>query len=341
MKKLMIMASMAIMVLGVSSCVGNKTTETTFKTNEELEAVNVKVKQVNARDIDQLVEFTANVQSDVVNKIAPQAPVRIRKILVDVGAHVAKGQTLVQLDNNNLNQIKAQLDNLETEFKRVDELYKIGGVSKSMWDQTATQLNVMRQSYQNLEENTRLVSPISGVVTARNYDDGDLYQGNPVLVVEKLSPVKILIDVNEQYFKDVKVGMPVGQITLDAYPDEVFQGKVSIVYPTLNSMSRTFQVEVQIANANQRVRPGMFARVSLNFGQKHHVLVPDQAVVKQQGSGERFVYVVNDGRAYHRTVELGRRIDAEYEIIDGLQDGDVVVVFGQTLLTDGRQVNVL
>lgn len=342
MKKILFLASVALMVLGATSCKKSQETQTTFKTNEELEAVNVKTKSVAARDVDQLVEFTANVQSDVVNKIAPQAPTRIRKINVEVGDRVAAGQTLVILDNNNEAQLQAQLNNLETEFNRIDVLYQAGGVSKSQWEQAKTQLDVMRQSMKNIEENTRLVSPISGVVTARNYDNGDLYSGaQPVLVVEKLSTVKILLDVNEQYFRDVKVGMPVEHISLDAYPGEVFSGKVSIIYPTLNAQTRTFQIEVTINNSNQRVRPGMFARVSLNFGSQHHILVPDQAVVKQTGSGERFVYVVNDGRAYHRTVELGRRIDAEYEILDGLHEGDVVVVFGQNLLTDGHLVNIL
>ena len=342
MKKFLFLTSVAVMTLASVSCTKSHETQTTFKTNDELEAVNVKVKSVSARDVDQLIEFTANVQSDVVNKIAPQAPTRIRKINVEVGDRVAAGQTLVILDNNNESQLKAQLKNLETEFNRIDVLYQAGGVSKSQWEQVKTQLDVMRQSMKNIEENTRLVSPISGVVTARNYDNGDLYSGAlPVLTVEKISTVKMLLDVNEQYFRNVKVGMPVEHIALDAYPGEEFQGKVSIIYPTLNTQTRTFQVEVTINNSNQRVRPGMFARVGLNFGAEHHVLVPDQAVVKQVGSGERFVYVVSEGRAQHRTVELGRRIDAEYEIIEGLQEGETVVVFGQNLLTDGRQVNVL
>lgn len=342
MKKILFLASVAVMVLGTTSCQKSHETQTTFKSSEEQEAVNVKVKTVSARDVDQLVEFTANVQSDVVNKIAPQAPTRIRKINVEVGDRVSAGQTLVVLDNNNENQLQAQLKNLETEFNRIDVLYQAGGVSKSQWEQVKTQLDVMRQSMKNIEENTRLVSPISGVVTARNYDNGDLYSGaQPVLVVEKLSPVKILLDVNEQYYRQVKVGMPVDHISLDAYPGETFSGKVSIIYPTLNTMTRTFQVEVTIANNDRRVRPGMFARVALNFGQQRHVLVPDQAVVKQTGSGERYVYVVNEGRSYHRTVVLGRRIDAEYEVLEGLQEGDNVVVFGHNVLNDGRLVNVL
>ncbi len=328
-------------MLMLSGCYSEKETPTTFKTNEAQEAVNVKVKTVHARSVEQLVEFTANVESDVINQIAPQSPVRIRKINVEVGDRVRKGQVLVLLDDNSLTQTESRLNNQRVEFKRIEELYKVGGTSKSTYDAQKTSLDVLEAQYKNLVENTQLVSPIDGVVSERNYDAGDLYSGKAVLVVEKINPVKILLDVNEQYFKDVHVGMPIENITLDAYPGETFKGKVSIVYPTLNTSTRTFQVEVRIDNANQRVRPGMFARVTLNFGTADCVMVPDQAIVKQTGSGERFVYVVKDGIAYHKTVSLGRRIDAEYVVTDGVEDGQQVVVFGQTLLSDGRNVNVL
>lgn len=343
MKKVMILASMAMMVLAASSCVGGKETPVTFKTNKEAEAVNVKVQSVTAREVAQLEEFTANVQADVTNNIAPQAPVRIRKICVEVGQRVSQGQTLVLLDNNSLERLKLQLDNTEREFSRVDELYKVGGCSKSAWEQAQSGLEVLRQQYQNLVENTRLVSPCSGVVTKRNYDNGDLYNGQvPVLVVEKTSPVKILINVNEQYYSQVKVGMPVENITLDAYPGQTFQGKVSLVYPSLDATTRTFPVEVRIANNDQRVRPGMFARVTLNFGTKNRVMLPDQSVVKQTGSGEQFVYVVNaDSTVTHKSVVLGRRLGAEYEAVSGVNDGETVVVFGQSLLNDGHKVHVI
>lgn len=343
MKKVMMMASMVVLVLGATSCMGSKETPTTFKTEGETEAVNVKVQTVNARDVDQLVEFTANVEADVSNKIAPQSPVRIRKINVEVGDRVSKGQTLVQLDNNNLDQLKLQLDNLEREFKRTDELYKVGGCSKSAWDQSKASLDVMRQQYNNLVENTRLISPCSGVVTARNYDNGDLYNGQtPVVTVEKITPVKLILNVNEQYYSQVKVGMPIQNITLDAFPGESFNGKVRIVYPSLDATTRTFPVEVIIPNNDQRVRPGMFARVTLDFGTKNCVMLPDQSVVKQTGSGERYVYVLNaDSTVTHRTIDLGRRIGAEYVSNSGVNDGEQVVIFGQSLLNDGHKVHVI
>lgn len=341
MKKSSLLVS-ALAAILLSSCMGAKETPTTFKTNEVQEAVNVKSKRVEARDVDQLVEFTANVEADVTNNIAPQQPVRIRKIHTEVGRYVSKGDLLVELDDNSLVQLTTKLAQERMDFNRIEELYKIGGVAKSAYEQAKMALDIDERQYQNLVENTHLLAPTDGIVTARNYDAGDLYSGaQPVLVVEKITPVKILLDVNEQYYKSVKVGMPISNISIDAYPGETFEGRVSIIYPTINAATRTFQIEVQIPNLKQRVRPGMFARVTLNFGTASRVLVPDQAVVKQTGSGERFVYVISGGKAYHKTIELGRRLDAEYEVLSGINSGDEVVVFGQTLLSDGRAVNVL
>lgn len=341
MKKSFVFISL-LSALVLSSCMSNKETPTTFKTNEKQEAVNVKTKKVEARDVDQLAEFTANVQADVVNNIAPQAPTRIRKIYTEVGNYVRKGDLLVELDDATLAQLQVQLVQLRLDVTRTENLYNVGGVSKSSYENAKVGLDALERQYQNLVENQKLLAPCDGVVTARNYDNGDLYSGAmPVLTIQKFTPVKMLLDVNEQYYKNVQRGMPIHNISVDAFPGETFEGKVTIIYPTINAATRTFQIEVQVSNANQRLRPGMFARVTLNFGTEPHVMVPDQAVVKQTGSGERFVYVVKDGKAYHKTIQMGRRIDAEYEILEGVSAGDEVVVFGQNLLSDGRDVNVL
>lgn len=115
---------------------------------------------------------------------------RIDRIFVEVGDRVSKGQKLVSMDAANLKQIKYQLDNQQIEFKRIDELYKVGGASKSEWDTAKMNLDIRETSYKNLLENTSLLSPINGVVTARNYDNGDMYSGGePVLVVEQITPV--------------------------------------------------------------------------------------------------------------------------------------------------------
>ena len=338
MKKISVMCSVLAAAL-LSSCMGSKETPTTFKSNEALEAVNVKVKSVSARDVEQLAEFSANIEADKVNNIMGQT-LRIRKIRTEVGRYVRKGDLLVELDDYSLASTMATLEQARKDFARTEELYKIGNVSETTYENAKINIENAERSYRQQAENTRLTAPCDGVVIARNFDEGDMATG-AILTISNISSVKVMLDVNESYFRQVQVGMPIHNISVDAYPGETFEGKVTIVYPSLNTTTRTFQVEVMINNAKQRLRPGMFARVSLDFGSEHRVLVPDQAVVKQTGSGERFVYVVNGGKAYHKTIELGRRIGAEYEVLSGISDGDQVVVFGQTLLSDGREVNIL
>lgn len=300
----------------------------------------VKLADVTERPVEQIQEYTATVEAQVKNNIAPSTPVRIDRILVEVGDRVSKGQKLVEMDAASLKQARLQLDNQEVEFKRMDELYKVGGTSKSEWDASKTALDVQKTAYKNLLENTSLISPISGVITARNYDNGDMYSGgDPVLTVEQITPVKLFINVSENYFPKVKAGTPVS-VKLDVYGEEEFTGKVSLVYPTIDAATRTFPVEITLANQNQKVRPGMFARVILDFGVLNHVVVPDRAIVKQAGSGDRYVYVYKDGKVSYNKVELGRRLGQEYELISGVDNHSQVVVAGQVRLNNGAQVQV-
>ena len=167
------------------SCSGEKkdSAQTETVSNKAI----VRIETVSAQDVEQISEFTATVEANISNNIAPQNPVRIEKLFAEVGDHVKAGQLLVKMDETNLKQTKIQLDNQELEFKRIDELYKVGGASKSAWDAQKTQLDVSRATYKNLQENTQLLSPITGIVTARNYDSGDMYSGgSPIFTVEQI-----------------------------------------------------------------------------------------------------------------------------------------------------------
>ena len=342
MKKSFQMAALLVAAM-LGSCSGGeeKKAETTAA-ETVIEKPTVKLATVTSRDVEQIGEFTATVEAEAKNNIAPTSPGRISRIFVEVGDYVRKGQKLVQMDAANLTQLKLQLDNQEKEFNRVDELYKVGGASKAEWDAAKTNLDVRRSSYENLLENTQLVSPLDGVVTARNFDNGDLYTSTqtPVLVVQQITPVKLMVNVSEPNFPKVTKGMAV-KVKLDVYEGEEFEGKVSLVYPTIDAATHTFPVEITLANANKRVRPGMFARVTMNFGSKNHVVVPDMAIVKRAGSGDRYVYVYNNGKVSYNKVELGRRMGTEYELVSGVDNNSQVVIAGQTRLADGVEVEVI
>ncbi len=301
----------------------------------------VSVAQVFVREVPQEAVYTSTVQAFVKNNIAPQMAGRITKINVEIGDFVKEGQVLAEIDKAQLLQAQLQLQNQEVELQRLKSLYEEGGLSQSDYDAIQMQYNVLKTQVDNLVENTTLRSPINGVVTARNYDVGDMYaMSMPIFTVEQIVPVKLLVGVSETDYSKVKKGDSV-EVTADAIPGKVFYGKVNRIYPTVDPATRTFTVEVKIDNTYKTLRPGMFARATINFGSNNNVVIPDVAVVKQQGSGERFVYVLNaDNTVTYKKVVLGRRIGAEYEVLEGLEDGDRVVVGGQIRLKDGVKVIV-
>ena len=333
--------SVAMAVLMAVGC-GNSTQKQAESAAEAAEvAPSVAVAQVFAQDVVQDATYTSTVQAYVKNNIVPQTAGRIVKINVEVGDRVKKGQVLAEIDKAQLQQTQLQLHNAGVELERLRALYQAGGLSKSDLDAIELQYNVAKTQVDNLIENTTLLSPIDGVITARNYDAGDMYaMSAPIFTVEQIKPVKLLVAVSESDYTKISKGDQV-TVKADAFPDLTFDGKIERIHPTIDASTRTFVVEVVVPNNYSTLRPGMFARVKVNFGTNRNVVIPDVAVVKQQGSGERFVYILNeDGTVTYQKVELGRRMGTEYEVLSGVADGAKVVTGGQIRLKDGIKVSV-
>ncbi len=323
----------------LAACAGGQRKAQAVQEEESVPVV--VVSQVFARDVVQKETYTSTVEANVKNNIAPQTAMRIKSIRVEVGDYVSKGQVVATMDAISLDQAKLQYKNDSTEYFRLKGLYEVGGLSKSDLDAIELSYKVRKKNYENMLENTVLRSPISGVISARNYDVGDMYaMAQPIYTVQEISPVKLLVAVSERDYTRVKKGGQVN-ISADAFPGESFTGSITRLYPTVDPATHTFLVEVKVPNKDRRLRPGMFARVTLVFGKNHSVVVPDLAVVRQQGAGDRYVYVLEeDGTVSFRRVELGVRMGNEYEVLSGVKDGEKVVVEGQLRIKDGVRVEV-
>ena len=322
--------------LATMACGSNKETKTT----EEVVVAKPKVttQVVHIEDVEMVGTFTGNAEGYAVNNITPQQPRRIKRLLVDVGDRVSVGQKVADLDDSSLAQAKAQYETAKTAFERSDELYKFGGEAKAQWEATKTNYEVAKPTYENLLENTTLVSPISGVVTARNYDNGDMVGALPLFVVQRINPIKVFVNVSESLYAYIKRYMTVS-VEFDALPGQSFEGKISRINPSIDAATRTFEVEVSIQNNHELIKPGMYGRVTANYGKRKNIVVPDQSIVKMLGSGDRFIYVLKqDGTVAYTKVELGARMNDKYEILSGINDGDEVVVTGQVALKDGVAV---
>ena len=173
-----------------------------------------------------------------------------------------------------------------------------------------------------------------------------MYSGAPntqagksaLYVLNQIEELKAMINVSEQYYPMIKKGM-YANISSDIYPNKKFDSKVKLVHPTIDPLTRSFNVELGINNQNEVLRPGMFVRVNLNVGQTKAILAPSIAVLKQEGTNNRFVFINENGVAKRIEVEIGKRFDDKIEIIsEQLKEGDRLIVVGQASLLNGYKV---
>ncbi|MDR3326986.1 MAG: efflux RND transporter periplasmic adaptor subunit [Prevotellaceae bacterium] len=334
MKKTVIMFAALTMIL--SGCSNKKENKKTLETQE-----NVKVQTLEKSVITRDVEYSTTLQGYETQNVSPSVQGTIEHIYVEPGARVQQGQLLVRMDQTQLNTQKLALSNLGVELGRVETLYKSGNITQQVYDQTQTQYSQLQEEVDFLQKNTFVKAPFPGVIATKNFEDGELYSPQlPVLVLTQLSKLKAYVNIPESYFPKVKKGMGL-DILCDIYKNEIFNGKIEEVFPTIDPQTHTFQAKLVIPNASEKLRPGMFVRTTLSLGKIEAVIVPYQAVLKQQGSNDRYVFVASDSVAKRISVRLGQRFDDQIEILsDSIREGDKLVIMGQARLVDGVKLNV-
>lgn len=316
-------------------------------TADSVSVIPVKVMPVSITTIARTIDYTSTIQAYEEVNLAPSTPGRVDKIYVEVGDRVQKGQDLFLMDRTQYYANKIQLASLEKDLARLDTLLKVGSVKEQLYDQTKAQYEVMRANVDFMEENTLLEAPFAGIITGKYLEDGELYSGAPgmsgksaVVTLMQINPVKIMVSISEQYFPLIKTGMKV-RVVADVYPDKSFEGTIFRIHPTIDAMSRSFRAEVRISNGREQLRPGMFARAYLDMGEEEAFVVPANAVMLQEGTNERYIFVVEHGTAIRKNVILGQRFDDRFEIAGGdLKEGDSLVTEGQARLMNGQKVEI-
>ena len=345
MKKILMIASAVALALMATGCSGGKKKQAQVDDTQKKVLVKTDVSQTQT--VARTVDFTANLQAYKQNFVTPAVAARIEKIYVEVGDRVTEGQILVDLDKNQYNTYALQLANAESNLARMKPVYDAGGISKQQIDELETSISVLKENVSNLETNLQLRSPLTGIVTGRYNEVGDLYTMSPnaaggvgVLQVMEMDRLKATVSVPEQYFPNVYMKMPV-RVVADIYPDKEFSGEVTRIAPSINPMTRSFEVEVTIPNKSLTLRPGMFARTTFNMAEVEGVTVLDLTVQKQAGTNERFVFVAKDGKAERRVVVPGRQVGDRIEVLSGVEAGEEVVVAGMARLRDGVEVEIV
>lgn len=309
----------------------------------------VKVLALSKTRIARTIDYTATVLPFEEVNMAPSAPGRIDRIYVEVGDRVRKGDNLFLMDRTQLYQLELQLANQQKDLDRIDTLLKSGSAKQQQYDQMKTQLDVLKTNVDFMKGNTLLKSPFPGVITGKYFEDGEMYSGSPatqsgkpaVVTLMQVNPLKVNVSISEQYYPLIKLGMK-AEITADVFRDETFTGTVYRIHPTVNAASRSFITELELPNNNDRLKPGMFVRVSMDLAEVETFVVPANTVLIQEGTNIRFVFLEKNKVAERVEVTLGKRFDDQLEILSSnIRVGDMLVTEGQARLINGDNLEIV
>lgn len=342
MKKTILLVFSFSLLITLAACGGKGGDNAATTTKKEAEKV--KVMSLESERIAKSLELSATLEGYETMNISPSITGHIEHIYVEVGSRVKKGDMLVRMDQTQLNTTRINLASTRTEFERVTALKASGSISEQIYDQTKAGFDQLTETERFQEQNTFVRAQFAGVISAKYYEDGEMYAGQPILTLTQISHLKAVINIPESYFPLVKQGMKVS-IESDIYPGQVFPATIEIVYPTIDPASHTFQAKLNIPNSSEKIRPGMYVRTRLAVGEVDAIVVPYQSVLKLTGSNDRYVFVADGNTARRVAVTLGQRFDDRIEIIPveagALNVGDRLVVTGQARLVDGDQLEIV
>ncbi|MDY6842692.1 MAG: efflux RND transporter periplasmic adaptor subunit [Thermodesulfobacteriota bacterium] len=297
-------------------------------------------------------------------KITSKIPGRVEKVYVEEGDHVKAGDTLIQIEQEELilgvKQVEAalasattHLDDTKNDYEKVKYLYEERSISAHKWEKIQAGLKVAESQVDQSKAalalarkqlaNATIKSPIDGIITKKFVEQGEVVSppvmpGKPLLQLMKLDVLKTKVNISEKRINQVHVGQKT-RVMVDGLPDKIFSGEISRIAPVVDPQSRTFEVEINILNAGLELKAGMFARVKILLEMCSDVLlVPQEAIVNREE--HTVIFVTENGIAQERMVTIGLNDGIHAEIISGVKKGEKVIVRGNVGIEKGTKVIV-
>ncbi len=329
------------------------------KVHEE-KVVNIKVGAVEQKSLRPYVETIGTLKPFEEVIISSEVDGIVKNLRVSEGSPVSKGMTLVEINETDyrlevnraeaaLRQAEASLANAKLEYERKAALYKEELVTKQQFDDISArqalaegELDRARASLSLAKEKllkTKIYSPLQGAVREKKVTTGDYVKnGSQLLWIVKADPIKLQFTVPEKEVGKLRKDQDV-MFKVDSFPDFEFKGRVNAIYPSLEERTRTLQVEALVPNHDAKLKPGLFAKVTLYTGQTRDIIVVPITAVLYEDSRVK-VFVAEGDRAKERPVKIGSKYGEHVEILEGLQKDETVVVVGQNNLAEGVKINV-
>lgn len=326
----------------------------------EEKTINVQVVTLETKSLRPFIETVGSLKAFEQVVVSSEIEGILRTTNVEEGTFVSKGSLLATVEDRDyaselrrvefaLKQAEATLVNTKAEFGRKEALYKEELVTKQQFDDVATRLAVADAEVERSKAalaiareryaKTRILSPMAGWISEKKISQGEYVRnGTPLYTLVQIDPLKLLFTVSEKDIGRLKINQDV-QFKVDAYPDRDFQGRVTILYPTIDERTRSLMVEARAANPEKLLKPGLFAKVMLYTAEARDTVVIPVTSMLYEGKNVK-VFVVEGERARERIVKVGNKYDDSMEVVEGLKGGETLVVVGQQNLAEGVKVHV-
>jgi membrane fusion protein (multidrug efflux system) len=333
-----------LLTASIVMLVGCGREEAARTTNDE--RVPVEVVEVERSQIAPTLSYSGTIEPWRKALLGAQIQGPVERLHVDVGDRVAKGDLLAELASEQLTQATAAYTAAEKDWRRMKTLFEKDAVTERAFDQADAGYQAAKATYDMVLESARIRAPFAGVISGRFLDEGEVFvlmpsgAGAPaILEISKTDTVKVVIEVAERERPVVRTGLP-ATVAVDNHTARTFEGRIRRIDPDLDRMSRTSTAEIVVANPDGALRSGAFAEVTVGLAPREALLLPRDALVRQEGTGVFYVYVLEDGTARRRDLVLGGSYGADVEVLEGLSSGERVVTAGRYRLHDGAVVTV-
>jgi membrane fusion protein (multidrug efflux system) len=313
----------------------------------EVQAKPVAVETVGLGEIADRIRATTNLVPERQVTVLSETSGRVEELRVEEGDTVGAGQVLAQLERREaeiaLRGAKVKARAAERDLARAEKMLAEGLMSPEEYDAKALEHETAQQALEEAEwalEQTTIRAPFTGTVTQRLIEPGQhVRPADPLFAVADFEPLIAEIHVPEEDAAHLEIGQPV-TLTPRALPDESFAGRIQRLSPMVDTETGTVTVRIEASEVPQRARPGAFVTVSTERERHADVpVIPKRAVVREIGAA--FAFVVMDGKAQRREIRLGLETDATFEILEGIEPGEQVVVNGHGNLRSGTPVEIV
>ncbi|MCG8540847.1 MAG: efflux RND transporter periplasmic adaptor subunit [Clostridia bacterium] len=373
-KKIVVLfLAMILIVTLVVGCREKEPVNLDEQANNEENYIPVVVESTEKTTISKEITFSGKVYAHKEVTILPEVPGKVVNINGHLGTRVKEGSVLftlnkediqkqvrqakksVDLAKANYERTKESIENARVNLERTKELYEQGAVSKNQYEQaqlaaSSTSLDAVKAQYEQAKvgydqaldslRDTSVKSPISGIISQVNIEEGEMASSaQPAMTIIDMDRVYVEINVTENIINDLYLEQEV-VLELPAINNDDFTGKIDRLSPAADSRTQLYSVRIYIENDDHIIKPGMFAQIRLNTETREDIIgIKSESVIEKDG--KMVVYVVEDDKALEKEVVIGLDTGTYVEIVEGLTEGENIIVKGQNYVENDSIVKVV